>query len=156
WKDHLLWPVLTALAVRLIVVGFVYQGFLDPGRNHWEFGFEIGRVASSIATGRGFANPYWIDTGPTAMLTPVAPYLMSTVFVLFGVYTKTAALVVLGMNSLISALTCIPVFFLAKKSFGLQIAKVAVWAWAFFPYAVYVSADSMWYHTLLTLFLSLL
>lgn len=139
-----------------MVVGFVYQGFLEPGRNHWEFGFEMGKVASSIVTGHGFGNPYWIDTGPTAMITPVFPYLMSAAFVLFGVYTTTAALVVLGLNSLVSALTCVPIYFLAKRSFGLQTAKVAVWTWAFFPYAIYFSADSMWYHSLLTLFVTLL
>ncbi len=156
WKNQVLWAVLTALVIRLVVVGFVYKGFLEPGRNHWEFGFEIGKVASSIATGHGFGNPYWIDTGPTAMITPVFPYLMSAVFALFGVYTRTSALVMLGLNSLISALTCIPIYFLAKKSFGLQTARVAVWTWAFFPYAIDYSANSMWYHTFLTLLVTLL
>ncbi len=156
WGNHVLWAVLTALAVRLVVVGFVYRGFLAPGRNHWEFGFEMGKVANSIVTGHGFGNPYWIDTGPTAMITPIFPYLMSAVFVLCGVYTKTAALVMLGLNSLISALTCIPIYFIAKKSFGLPTARVAVWTWAFFPYAIYYSADSMWYHSFLTLLVTLL
>lgn len=154
--NHVLWAVLTALAVRLVVVGFVYKGFLEPGRNHWEFGSEMGKIAASIVTGHGFANPYWMDTGPTAMITPVFPYLMSAVFALFGVYTATAALVVLGLNSLISALTCIPIYLLAKRSFGPQTARVAVWTWAFFPYAICYSANSMWYHSLLTLFVTLL
>src|SRR4029077_10868027 len=67
--------VLAALVVRLLVVVFVYQGFLEPGRDHWEFGYEVGMVARSIASGHGFANPFWEDTGPTALLTPVFPYL---------------------------------------------------------------------------------
>ena len=90
-SSHLIWAVLTALALRLVVVGFVYPGFLDPGRDHWEFGYEMGKIAYSIANGHGFANPYWIETGPTAMITPIYPYLISSVFLLFGAYSKAAA-----------------------------------------------------------------
>ena len=32
-----LWMVLVALAIRLIVMGFLYQEQLDPDRNHWRF-----------------------------------------------------------------------------------------------------------------------
>jgi hypothetical protein len=155
-RTHLFWAVLTALALRLLVVGFFYQDFLAPGRDHWEFGFEIGKIAYSIANGHGFSNPYWVETGPTAMMTPVYPYLMSGVFLLFGAYTKAAALAVLGFNVLVSALTCIPVFFLAQNSFGRATAIGAVWTWALFPYSVYFSASSMWYHSLVALLLALI
>ena len=148
--------VLAALVVRLIVVAFVYPGFLEPGRDYWEFGFEVGMVARSIATGHGFANPFWGETGPTAWLTPVFPYLLSGIFILFGIKTKAAAIGMLALNSLFSALTCVPIFFVAKKSFGLREAKWAAWIWAFFPYAIFYSADSMWYHCFLTLLLTLL
>jgi 4-amino-4-deoxy-L-arabinose transferase-like glycosyltransferase len=155
-RSHLIWAVLIALALRLVVVGFVYRDFLVPGRDHWEFGYEMGKIADSIASGHGFSNPYWIETGPTAMITPVFPYLMSFVFSLFGAYTKAAALAMLGFNSLVSALTCIPIFFLARNSFGLRTAIWSAWTWAFFPYAVYFSASSMWYHSLVALLLTLL
>lgn len=148
--------VLAALVVRLIVVAFVYQGFLDPGRDHWEFGYEVGMVARSIATGHGFGNPYWVETGPTALMTPVFPYLHASIFAVFGIKTKAAALVLLTLNSLFSALTCLPIFFVAKKTLGLREAKWAAWTWAFFPYAVYYSAGSMKYECFLTLLLTLL
>ena len=154
--SHLILAVLTAFALRLVVVGFLYQGFLDPGRDHWEFGYEMGKIAYSIANGHGFSNPYWVKTGPTAMITPVFPYLMSSVFSLFGAYTRAAVLAVLTFNSLVSALTCIPIFFLARNSFGLRTATGAAWTWVLFPYAVYFSASSMWYHSLVALLLALL
>jgi hypothetical protein len=154
--SHLVWAVLAALALRLVVVGFVYRDFLVPGRDHWEFGYEMGKIAYSIANGHGFSNPYWVETGPTAMITPVFPYLISFVFSLFGAYTKSAALAMLSFNSLVSALTCIPIFFLARNSFGLRTAIWSAWTWAFFPYAVYFSASSMWYHSLVALLLTLL
>ena len=142
--------------VRLIVVAFVYRGFLDPGRDHWEFGFEVGMIARSIATGHGFGNPFWEETGPTALLTPVFPYFLTGIFIIFGIKTKAAAVAMLAFNSLFSALTCLPIFFVAKKTLGFREAKWAAWTWAFFPYAVYFSADSMWYHCFLALLLTLL
>ena len=148
--------VLIALILRLINVALVYNRFLDPSRNHREFAWEIGQVAYSIVMGHGFANPYSVGTGPTALLGPVFPYLLSGIFVVFGVFTKASAVAFLAVNSLFSALTCLPVFFLARKSFGLPTAKLAVWSWAFFPYAVYFSTESMWYNSFVTLFLALI
>jgi len=154
-RRTLLWATLVALAVRLVVVGLVYQGFLDPGRDHWEFAFETGKIARSIVTGHGFSNPYYgANTGPTAEIAPVFPYLLAGVMALFGIYTKAAALAMLTLNSFCSALTCVPIFFLAKKSFGLREARWASWIWVFFPYAVYFSADSMWDHALTALLLT--
>ena len=153
----LFWTVVAALAVRLVVVGFVYPGFLDPGRDHWEFGYETGKIARSIVLGQGFSNPmYWTNSGPTAEIAPVFPYLLAGIMAVLGIYTKASALAMLALNSLFSALTCIPIFFLAKRTFGLREARWAAWIWAFFPYAVYYSADSMWDHALTGLLLACL
>ena len=152
----LLWPVLTGWSVRLFLVALVYKGFLDPARDHWEFAYEIGRVARSIALGHGFSNPYWANTGPTALLTPVYPYLLAGVFATFGVYTKTSALVFLGINTFFSAVTAVPVFLIARKIMDLRTAKVAAWVWAFFPYAINFSATTMWYHSFVALLLAVI
>lgn len=153
---RLFWPVFVGWSLRIVVVTLVYQGFLDPGRDHWEFGYEIGRVARSIVLGHGFANPYWSNTGPTALLCPVYPYLMACVFAVFGVYTKASALVFLGLNSFFSAITAVPIFFIAHRTFDLRTAKLAAWVWAFFPYAIYFSAATMWYHSFTGLLLTLI
>ena len=76
------------------VVALVYKSFLDPARGHWEFAYEMGRVARSIAQGQGYANPYWAETGPTALLTPVYPYLLAGIFAGFGL-SEASALVFL-------------------------------------------------------------
>jgi Dolichyl-phosphate-mannose-protein mannosyltransferase len=152
----LLWAVFMGFALRLIVVGLVYKGFLDPARDHWEFGYEIGRVARSIDIGRGFADPYWADTGSTALLCPVYPYLMAGVFGVFGIYTRASALVFLALNSFLSTITSVPIFFIARKSFDLRTAKLAAWVWAFFPYAINFSATTMWYHSFTGLLLAML
>jgi 4-amino-4-deoxy-L-arabinose transferase-like glycosyltransferase len=150
----LFWAVMTGWCVRLTVVAFVYKGFLDPARDHWEFAYEMGRVARSIALGQGFANPYWAKTGPTALLTPVYPYLLASIFAFFGLYTKASALVFLILNSLFSAVTSVPIFLIARRSCNLRTANLAAWVWAFFPYAVNFSTTTMWYHSFVALLLA--
>src|SRR5262249_51813558 len=58
-----LWMVLIGLAIRLVVMGFLYPEQLDPERDHWRFSYENGRLARSIAEGKGFSGPLFEDTG---------------------------------------------------------------------------------------------
>ena len=155
-RSSLFWMVVVALALRLAAVAFLYPERLNPERDHWRFAGETGRIARSIVQGNGFSSPLHAPTGPTAWMTPVYPALLAGVFWLFGISTKASALVMLSLDSLFSALTCIPVFFIARRSFGERTAVWAGWAWAFFPYAIYFSADFIWATTLTTLMLSLL
>src|SRR5205085_1960903 len=148
--------VLVALAIRLAVVAFLYPERLNPDRDHWRFAGETGRIARSIVEGRGFSSPLHADTGPTAWMTPLYPLILAGVFKVFGVYTKASALDILSLDSLFSALTCIPIFLIARKKFGERTAVWAGWTWAFFPYAIYFSADFIWATTLTTLLLSLI
>ncbi|MGA3103979.1 MAG: glycosyltransferase family 39 protein [Terriglobales bacterium] len=148
--------VLVALAVRLLVMIFLLPEQLEPQRDHWHFGYETGRIARSIVEGRGFSSPLFGETGPTAWMTPVYPYLVAGVFKVFGVYTKTSAIVLLSLNALMSALTCVVVFFIARISFGDRIAKWSGWAWAFCPYAIYFPVERIWETWLATLLLAVL
>ncbi|MBV8476414.1 MAG: glycosyltransferase family 39 protein [Acidobacteria bacterium] len=147
---------LAALTVRLVVMAFLYSEQLDPAGDHWKFAYETGRIARSLATGQGFGNPLFENTGPTAFLTPVYPAIVALIFKLFGVYTKASAIVILSLQAAISSFTAIPVFFFARKSFGAQVANWSAWAWAFFPYAVYFSVERIWSTWLSTLLLSIL
>lgn len=153
--NFLFWMVLAALAARLVVMAFLYTEQLDPARDHWKFAYETGRIARSLATGQGFSNPLFENTGPTAFLTPVYPAMVAGVFKLFGVYTKTSAFVILIFQALISSLTCVPVFFFARKSFGEKVAHWSAWGWAFFPYGIYFSVERIWSTWLSTLLLSI-
>lgn len=148
--------VLVALCLRLAVAAFLYPEHLNPDRDHWRFAGEVGRVAQSLVEGKGFSNPLFGQTGPTAMVPPVYPFLLAGVFKCFGVYTRASAIVLLSLGSLFSALTCIPVFHLARIGFNERVARLAGWTWAFFPYAIYFSGDFIWPTILTTLLLSLL
>ena len=144
--------VVTALALRLLVMGFAYKIQLDPEQDHWTFGWETGRVARSIVTGGGFSSPFPEPSGPTAHLPPAYAYLLAGVFKLFGIYTTASALAILTLNNLFSSLTCLPIFWIARRVFGLRVAAWAGWTWAFFPYAVFLSNRWIW-ETILTMML---
>src|SRR5579859_5997274 len=112
WKSLSL-VVVVAFALRLLAIHFLYRVTWNDFSDHLLFGFETGRIASSLASGRGFANPLFVETGPTAWTTPVYPYLLAAIFNLFGIYTKTSAFAILSLNALFSALVCLPLFFMA-------------------------------------------
>src|SRR5271167_2415893 len=148
--------VLVALLIRLIVMVFLLPEQLEPQRDHWHFGYEAGRIARSIVQGRGFSSPLFEDTGPTAWMTPVYPFLVAGVFKLFGTYSKISAIVLLSLNALMSALVCVLVFLIARLSFGDRVAKWSGWAWAFCPYAIYFPVERIWETSLATLLLCVL
>jgi 4-amino-4-deoxy-L-arabinose transferase-like glycosyltransferase len=89
-------------------------------------------------------------------LLPVYPALLAATFKLFGVFTVRSAIAILAFNSLLSALTCIPIVLLARRSFGSRVATWAGWLWVFFPYGIYLSAGRIWDTQLLTLELACL
>jgi hypothetical protein len=153
FPSSLVSTVLVALAIRLVVMVFLLPEQLEPQRDHWHFGYEAGRIARSIVQGRGFSSPLFADTGPTAWMTPVYPYLVAGVFKLFGTYTKTSAIALLSVNALLSALVCVLVYLIARKTFGERIAKWSGWAWAFCPYAIYFPVERIWETWLATLLL---
>ena len=144
--------VAAGFVVRLAVIPFVYRDWLDPFIvEHWAFG----RVARSLVTGHGFGNVF-ADTGPTAVLSPVYAYLLAGIFRVLGPNTAASVITALAINSLFSALTCIPVFLLARRCFGDRVAKWAGWLWAFSPYGIYYAASWAWSTCLLTLLLTTL
>jgi 4-amino-4-deoxy-L-arabinose transferase-like glycosyltransferase len=121
---------------------------------HFKFGFESGMVAGSLASGAGFSSPFGGSTGPTAWLAPVYPYLTAGVFKLFGIYTSSSAFVLLALNSLFSALTCIPLYYIARRFSDKRIATWTAWLWALLPPAIYWSVRWIWETSLSALLLT--
>jgi len=147
-RKQLFWMVLIALAIRVAVIPFLVSEHLNPARDHWDFGCETGRLARSLASGKGFASPLFGDTGPSAWMTPLYPLLLSSVFKVLGIYSSASAWCILTLNSLFSAITTIPIVLTTALSFGRRAARLAGWLWVFFPYAIFLSAGFVWGHTL--------
>jgi len=135
----LLRMVAAAFLIRMIVVAFVFRSLPDPAQNFGGFGWEMAWVARSIATGHGFGSPFWPLTGPTALVPPGFPYLLAAIFRVFGLYSLHSGLAILSLDSLFSALTCIPIYFLAKDCINDRIARYSGWAWVIYPFSVYYS-----------------
>jgi len=143
--------ILAALAIRLVVVFFTYRDLPDADKFYEQFGWEIGWVARALASGHGFSSPFYPWSGPTALVPPLYPALLAGIFKLFGIYSLTSGYIILSINSLLSALTCIPVYFSAKYALGGHAARIAAWTWAFYPFAIYFSAGRVWEYSLTAL-----
>src|ERR1700675_4104727 len=120
-----LWMVLLSFLLQVAAIGIARQYRTPRWEENFGFGFERGRVGRSIALGQGFSNPYGGNTGPSAWEPPLYPYLIAGVFRVFGIYTYASAWILLAINSLFSALTTIPVFLIARRTFG---ERVALWS----------------------------
>ncbi len=138
------WMVAIALFLRVgwIVVGHTYK--FKSTENNFSFGWEMGRIAAAIASGRGFSDPFGGGTDATAWKPPLYPYLTAGVFHLFGIYSRPSAFVLLTINSIFSSLTCIPIFLIARRIFSEKVAVGSAWTWALLPYVMYWCTRWVW------------
>ncbi|MGA7908681.1 MAG: glycosyltransferase family 39 protein [Candidatus Sulfotelmatobacter sp.] len=138
------WMVAIALFLRVgwIIVAHTYR--FKPVDNNFGFGWEMGRIGAALAAGRGFSDPFGVPTGPTAWEPPLYPYLVAGVFKIFGIYSLWSAFVLLSINSIFSALTCIPIFLTARRIFSEKVAVGAAWTWALLPYVMFWCTRWVW------------
>ena len=150
------WMVAVALFLRVgwIIAGHTYK--FKPLDNNFGFGWEMGRIAAAIASGHGFSNPFDAPTGPTAWEPPLYPYLTAGVFEIFGIYSRASAFVLLSINSFFSALTCIPIFLIARRMFSEKVAVGSAWTWALLPYVIYWCTRWVWETSLSALLLAVI
>jgi hypothetical protein len=148
---RLLLMVAAALALRMVVVAAFFRDVADPVRHYEQFGNEVGWIARSIAQHQGFSSPFFTLTGPTALLPPVYPFILSVIFRVFGIYSVKSALTILTLNSLFSALTCVPIYLATRLSVNARVAMFAGWGWAIYPFAIYFAAGRVWEYSLTSL-----
>jgi Dolichyl-phosphate-mannose-protein mannosyltransferase len=155
-RTSFFWMFAIAFLLRFgyILVAHTYK--FKPLDNNFSFGWEMGRVGRAIATGHGFANPFDGITGPTAWEPPLYPYLIAGAFRLAGVYTHASALILLTINSVFSALTCIPIFLIARKCFSARVAVWTAWTWALLPSVMYWCTRWVWETSLAALLLAVI
>lgn len=155
-RTSFFWLFVVAFVFRLLIilVGHTYQ-FRTSDQN-FGFGWEMGRIGAALATGHGFSDPFEANTGPTAWEPPLYPFLISVVFRIFGVYSHASALVLLTINSVFSALTCLPMFLIAKRCFGEKVAVWSAWTWALLPYVTYWCTRWVWETSLSGLLLAVI
>jgi hypothetical protein len=143
-----------AFAVRVLYMTLAHTYRIHPFSDHFQFGWEAGRIARSVATGHGYGNPFAPSflgpTGPTAWVPPAYPLLIVGVFKLFGVYTNLSAWVLLFINCVLSALTAMGVWEIAYRCYSRANAVWSGWLWALYPAAMQYAVRWLWEMTLTT------
>jgi len=145
-----------ALAARFAILWWTWHR-AAPAPPNEPYGYELGCVAKSIASGKGFSSPLpFFDTGPTAWLSPVFPYVVAGIFKIWGIYSAKSHIAIQILNCLFSALTIFPMYAIAKRSFGAGVAAGASWLWVVLPGATHVPIADLWEASFAALFFALL
>lgn len=134
----------TALLLRVayITLGHTYR--ITPYNHHFEFGWETGRVAASLASGHGYGSPFGGETGPTAWMVPGFTLLLAAVFKLFGIYSPLSAWVIQAIDSLFQALTVPLVYEIGARTAGRRTGWWAAWIWALYPGILQYAVRWIW------------
>jgi len=155
-RDPLFWIVLLAFALRAARIFYLRLYTFPGGKGTWDFGYEAGSIARSLASGEGYSSPFGGSTGPTAWLAPVYPLLVAAVFKLFGIYSYASAKTILLLNSAFSALTCIPLFHIGRRTLDRAAALVACFIWAAAPQLMKWATEWVWETALSALLIALM
>jgi hypothetical protein len=147
----------TGFLVRVLYMTLAHTYRFRVFGDHFEFGWEMGRIARSLATGYGYSSPFTGHTGPTAWTPPLYPLLIAAVFKIFGVYTLKSSWVILTLNSIFSAATAVAIYEIALRCFtpvrgaiastdpdAKSIALWSAWLWALYPAAMQYAVRWVW------------
>jgi Dolichyl-phosphate-mannose-protein mannosyltransferase len=105
---------------------------------------ETGNIAFALSQGKGFSNLFRQDTGPTAWIPPIYPFLLSSIFRVFGPFTLSSFFAAVLLNTLFSAATTFPLFHLSQKVAGRTVANFTAWLWVALPAGIMVPFEWIW------------
>lgn len=142
---HNLWLIFwVGFILRVLYITFAHTYHVRVLQDHFQFGWEMGRVARALATGYGYADPFVGHTGPTAWVPPLYPLLLAGVFKLFGVYTALSAWVILTVNSIFSAATAPIIYRIAARCYNRKVAVWSAWIWVLYPAFLQYAVHWVW------------
>jgi hypothetical protein len=116
------------------------------------FDQETGNIAFALSQGSGFSNLFRQNTGPTAWLAPVYPFLLSVIFRIFGAFTISSFFAAVLLNTLFSAAVTFPLFLVAQHIGGRAVAVASAWLWVFLPAGIMMPFEWIWDTSLSVLF----
>jgi len=108
------------------------------------FDQETGNIALSLSEGHGYGNLFRKDTGATAWLAPVYPFLLFLIFRFFGAMTLASFFLAVLLNAVSSAAATFPLFALARRAAGVPAAAVSAWVWVFLPAGILMPFEWIW------------
>jgi hypothetical protein len=150
----------TALVIRVAYIAIAHTYRIRLLLDHFQFGWEAGRIARALATGYGYSDPFMGHSGPTTWIPPLYPLLLAGVFKVFGVYTPLSAFVILTIDSIFSSATALAIYEIAARCYdangkGKRVALWSAWIWALYPAAMQFAVHWIWDMALTTFLFSL-
>jgi len=103
-----------ALTIKLSVLAFFLHA--RPGLTNWGVN-ESGMIARSLVLNHSYAGAFHDAPGPTAWLAPAYPSIVAAIFSIFGIQSHAAAIVLLILNCLLSAITAVVVMKIGTRCF---------------------------------------
>jgi 4-amino-4-deoxy-L-arabinose transferase-like glycosyltransferase len=146
--------VVAAYTLRMLVLWLSYQ---DQDMNHPRLetiGLESLMIAKSLAMGHGFSTPFPRYQAVTAWLAPVYPAIASLGYRIFRLDNFGATLFCQTINSIFSAATCWPIYYLGRRIFSEKIGLASAWLWVVLPIAVLMPLEWIWDQSLSALMLA--
>ena len=148
-RSHLWYVLLLATLARLVTAAFCFHLSPIPPLASW--GYESIAIAQSIHDLHGFSSPFFVPSGPTAILPPLYPLLLALAIAIFG-SGVVAATVIIAVQIALSLLTILIVMFVARTHFGVRTANIAGFLCAICP-PVFFQSLFIWDTTLSALLL---
>ena len=134
--------VTMALLVRLVFLLASHGFHFIESTGHYPALFlnETTNISASVANGYGYKSPFVgalsgnPGVGPTSWIAPVYPYFCAFVFRLLGVFSRQSFFVIVLLQCVLSALTCIPILRLGELAVSRRAGIAAAVTWAVFPW----------------------
>jgi hypothetical protein len=105
---------------------------------------ETGNIAFALSQGKGFGNLFRQNTGPTAWLPPVYPFLLSLIFRIFGAFTVRSFFAAVLLNALFSAAATFSLYHLARQVASRTVAIATAGLWVFLPAGIMMPFEWIW------------
>src|SRR2546429_7495919 len=87
--------VLIAFLLRLAVITIGHTYRITPRRDHFQYGWEMGRLPRSVSIGHGFSSPTDVASGPSAWAPALYSDLLARRLKTFGDYSAVSDLGIL-------------------------------------------------------------
>ena len=104
-------------------MSYMWHAAPNPVRAFLPYGYELGRWRDRSRPGKGSLPRYDSSRqGPTAWFTPIYPYLSAAIFKIWGIFSDESRLIIETLNCAFAALTVIPIYGIAQRTFGKSVA----------------------------------
>jgi hypothetical protein len=140
-----------ALTIKLAVLAFFLH--IRPGVTNWGVN-EAGMIARSLVLNHSYGGAFHDAPGPTAWLAPAYPSVVAAIFSVLGIQSHAAAVVLLILNCVLSAITAVVVMKIGTRCFSERVGLLGAIFWAVSPTAA-VTELILWDSCLAALLLSI-